>query len=1288
MNQFEKNNIVQLPVYSTENHTVANKNYLITAYLGGGATSLVWKAQEVDPENNQLPDKPKVLKVLHEGQESMWQTQFAAEVSVMRGLWQKEEDLADDIHVVPAVYGTSEPGVTPTFMLMEYVSSRSVEHFARPHLGLHRDLNEWREKEREAGEQRKRLLASLRSVGYELSEGEEPISDRALGDQVASIVEKLETKDQLTDGDLILIGQRVARVLQLLHQSGRAYQDFQLANIRWDASREFVKIIDWNVVSPPGSVHMEEGRGAELVQRDLFRLGASLYWLRTLATVPSRGGTSQDLAEWGGIAWQYKTRPLLRMVLEKALSPDPKQRFEQAYLFDEANSSVVGLSDMKSFGGALERIGGWSRLSQSGEGFGKLLQSAQACIEKQLWTDARFLLDLAEAAIERAEFVADAGKAGLRQAVQKERERIEGGIADPLLVYSVGQRLLRSGDLAAAKGYFEQLRQEFSMAVMAERWLYVCELIYSATIGADAQGHFWEDDALPRLLMALEEGKWSAAQGALAELREKLPSVMFKVFQKELEIGRAMTGLNRRWRRVEAHLEDGVLDDPDIQCFTTELNKIDPRSLPYFQNLQEQKWPEWEKWQSLAKEVDTREQRLQETITKIRDEWESDFDGAENELQSVLLQFPGNAELFNAMNDLGYHLLNAGLPDRAARMAAILLKHGGARPGWLVTRNVQQIAHDWNQLRLARKLHDWEKMKKLCQQLKQAESKEISLAPLVLRDLQSFDEPAESQAGRGTQSVDWPQVEKTITDQEVKYWTVELEKLDEPQNVEELNANIYKLTVWQQSSILPQEVHNVAKDMDQILSEKLSQRYAQQAAVSEMKGDSDVVAGHFDEATESYQAAADSYEKAAKKHLASEAEAPKKGWLVDKNRIERKAVFVAGLQGEKREKMKHLLAESKDFRQNVSKYREYAASIDVQLPSIDPALRRLAAVCGLLWSYHVLPSVQSEINEALALAKSFGWSEKQFWQEAKPQMFKEIEQTVSALGKPLNSNDIDTLLQYQSNLEIVQRFARDKLPAQSSNVAFLLSLQEEAIKELWPQRSGSDTKWPLVWKISLIHDILACLQDEGNVKTQPAMPTEFANPGEAYEWLCRHAHLSSQEIIPLWLNGVFDRQTPQCFEIPSFERTDEWLDRCEAWLRAWEYLPDLTTAPRGFPLSEVDAWWNDLAQEIPEMAPHGKGTDLQYNVTLFSIRITRLNAIRKSLQKMQARLSAAIPPPKSQTPGSEGPTAPSPPDNVKTNSGRRHSWRQIFPTWLPHWLSGRPQITSKEVVGTKGEEDA
>ncbi len=253
------------------------RHYELHKYLGGGATSIVWLASE-PTLRGPIPKRDRVaLKVLKPESEHLWREASEDEISVLRQLYQAEEDLHDGVHAIPQVYDVSPREMSPAFLAMEFVPFPSVDSLALPPHDLPNRLTQVNELYEAFRPKLQYILddarvmwekdqASVQLVN-DLQKQEEEIR-RGVDGLQGQLINQLAANQGLSEEEVVLVGQQVCRVLQLLHEKGRGYQDFQLLNVRYDRANRRIKIIDWNVVTPKDRVNLERHQGMEHVQQN------------------------------------------------------------------------------------------------------------------------------------------------------------------------------------------------------------------------------------------------------------------------------------------------------------------------------------------------------------------------------------------------------------------------------------------------------------------------------------------------------------------------------------------------------------------------------------------------------------------------------------------------------------------------------------------------------------------------------------------------------------------------------------------------------------------------------------------------------------------------------------------------------------------------------------------------------------------------------------------------------------------------------------------------------------
>jgi hypothetical protein len=497
-------------VFEAVNARGLKKRYLLQRFLGGGATSVVWLAQEVD-EQGSVQGKPVAVKALKLKTEAQWRDAFEDEIQVLRTLREAEERLKDGYYAIPEVYDVSPKGISPAYLAMEFVPHAGVDKWVQPHNDLIECVKLLRETGEAYREQLVNVTSDLRAV---LGQDEALVSDmQALTDQELSLAdllrevsrkveETLRERRGLSDGEVCQIGAQVCRVLQLLHESGRGYQDFQLQDVRWDRDHWRVKIIDWNVVTPLGQVDLAQGRGREYVQRDLARLSSYLFYLCTAVRAPEGGASPRSLARQGGPAWSECTSLALRLVLERALDPDLRRRYAQAFDFEEKRGSLMALSELRSLGAALSEVSRWHGLSA-----GELMALAVRCKDAKLTMETRAVIQLARQNLKQEHDE-------LQHVMAERLDQLEKDIG-PMVgrpSFELGLELLEARDIAGAVAAFEQAVADAPDDLEAHRWLALARSL--SNLSWDERQRLWQSKQLQVAMKALQDERWTEAMHA------------------------------------------------------------------------------------------------------------------------------------------------------------------------------------------------------------------------------------------------------------------------------------------------------------------------------------------------------------------------------------------------------------------------------------------------------------------------------------------------------------------------------------------------------------------------------------------------------------------------------------------------------------------------------------------------------------------------------------------------------------------------------------------------------
>ena len=203
---------VFIPEEGKELSASNGQQYRLTARLGGGRYSEVWKAEVIGQ-----PGQSVAVKIMVPGLDDEARRLFVREAYVLKMLAQAQRTLGlslDNGPLVPIVEAIADNHDPPFF----------VESLA-PGKPLDQILRE----------------QSLGKTGG------------------------------LSEADGLTIGEQLCRVFQVLHEKlERSYLDFQPRNVFWDAETRHITVVDWNLLSPVGQADVTGDLDA--VARLLYRL--------------------------------------------------------------------------------------------------------------------------------------------------------------------------------------------------------------------------------------------------------------------------------------------------------------------------------------------------------------------------------------------------------------------------------------------------------------------------------------------------------------------------------------------------------------------------------------------------------------------------------------------------------------------------------------------------------------------------------------------------------------------------------------------------------------------------------------------------------------------------------------------------------------------------------------------------------------------------------------------------------------------------------------------------------
>lgn len=648
------------------------RQYKLRKYLGGGATSTVWLASELDPDAS-APKRDRVaLKVLKPESEHLWRNAFEDEISVLRQLYQAEEDLRDGVHAIPQVYDVSQREMSPAFLAMEFVPFPSVDTLALPPHDLPNRLtqvNELYEAFRskleyvlddarvmwEKDQASVQLVSNLQKRDEEIRRGVDGLQGH--------LINQLAANQGLSEEEVILVGQQVCRVLQLLHEKGRGYQDFQLLNVRYDRANRRIKIIDWNVVTPKDRVNLENQQGLEHVQQDLFKLAQYLFWLRTLVMPPASGAPARSLARLGGHAWSGNTSLALRLVLERALDPDPTRRFQRAV----SRSTPVGqpLAEIDSLGLALTTVHQWFEKKKVAE----LLAEIERHKSQARPMDALALVDLAQRRLplEAANIQGIYGPEIERyfDELSKQTRRPE---------FEEGQRRLDLVDAAGAERRFAAACLAYPDDLEAARWQVLAQ--YLQPLKMDDCRRLWASGKLQAGMQALTEERWSAAKAALSDatLPLALPALVC-----DAEIGAHLAAAEAAWNTLQQPVANLDVAEAAAQRLLQALAAADQRQKdsdrPPYLSLPLQRWPVREAWRTQARNIAVNPQDIED----LNGLFNTDFEQAMQRFEKLLQEHPANIELVRLAREKVQQYVKAGQVEKAIGLFDAVQRLIGAR---------------------------------------------------------------------------------------------------------------------------------------------------------------------------------------------------------------------------------------------------------------------------------------------------------------------------------------------------------------------------------------------------------------------------------------------------------------------------------------------------------------------------------------------------------------------------------------------------------------------------------
>lgn len=302
----------------------------------------------------------------------------------------------------------------------------------------------------------------------------------------------------LDEGAALGLAEQALEMLHLLHtRVERTYQDMQLKNFRWNANRQELMVLDWNVVSLrlrdlQATLGEAEGRQAfeDGVANDLARFAAFFYRVLTGKAAEKRGETARALSRRAGKDWEGVS-VAARQVVVRALHPDPLSRYASAEAFGMAIREVQVL---------------WQADAETQNA---LLEQIQGIVKSQV-RDRKEPLDPAD--LDRAVALVDMLERQGNPLVSRLRRQIDEATARVSGAWAAGKRQYESQQYARAVKTWEP-EANARGEVRLYHWLML------ARAGADRSVD-WEDlqEARPHLeqvVAHMAAGEWTKARDTL-----------------------------------------------------------------------------------------------------------------------------------------------------------------------------------------------------------------------------------------------------------------------------------------------------------------------------------------------------------------------------------------------------------------------------------------------------------------------------------------------------------------------------------------------------------------------------------------------------------------------------------------------------------------------------------------------------------------------------------------------------------------------------------------------------
>jgi len=298
-----------------------------------------------------------------------------------------------------------------------------------------------------------------------------------------TVIGWLMERGYLEEREALRIGWQFCHVLRLLHEDlHRSYTDMKLDNIWWDG--EWIKVIDWNIVSPVGEAD---------VGQDLLAFGKHLYRMVTGVMLdPGAKGYGADRLEVLSAGRWDELSEGMRQVLRRALHRNEGRRYPDAQALGR---DLWGLARA------------WSPAAYTGD---ELVMEAWKLLDQEEDVDAvRKALALLDVARRRGDGPAEAieqwwGVAWQRVGVQER-------------AISRGEAFWRAGDYRSAEGALLEAIEEGEEELTAWRLLGLVRLGVERPI--EVRG---VQERIDEGLEALKGGWYDRAEKLFGEVNGRL----------------------------------------------------------------------------------------------------------------------------------------------------------------------------------------------------------------------------------------------------------------------------------------------------------------------------------------------------------------------------------------------------------------------------------------------------------------------------------------------------------------------------------------------------------------------------------------------------------------------------------------------------------------------------------------------------------------------------------------------------------------------------------------------